>query len=63
MMNYEQFKETVKENFMNYMPDKFKDMVPLISQVEKVNSTLVRSLTIQHPPFTLILILFDFIIF
>lgn len=40
MMNYEQFKETVKENFMNYMPDKFKDMVPLISQVEKVNSTL-----------------------
>ncbi len=40
MMNYEQFKETVKENFMNYMPDKFKDKVPLISQVEKVNSTL-----------------------
>ena len=36
MMNYEQFKETVKENFMNYMPDNFKDMVPLISQVEKV---------------------------
>lgn len=40
MMNYEQFKKTVKENFMNYMPDKFKDMKPLISQVEKVNSTL-----------------------
>lgn len=40
MMNYEQFKETVKENFMNYMPDNFKDMVPLISQVEKVNGTL-----------------------
>lgn len=40
MMNYEQFKKTVKENFMNYMPDKFKDMEPLISQVEKVNSTL-----------------------
>lgn len=39
MMNYEQFKKTVKENFMNYMPDKFKDMEPLISQVEKVNST------------------------
>lgn len=39
MMNYEQFKETVKENFMNYIPNNFKDMKPLISQVKKVNST------------------------
>lgn len=40
MMNYEQFKKTVKENFMNYMPDKFKDMEPERLQVGKVNSTL-----------------------
>lgn len=39
MMNYEQFKETVKENFMNYILNNFKDMKPLISQVKKVNST------------------------
>ncbi len=38
-MNYEQFKETVKENFMNYILNNFKDMKPLISQVKKVNST------------------------
>ena len=26
MMNYEIFKEVVKEKFMDYMPDKFKGM-------------------------------------
>lgn len=40
MMNYEQFKKTVKENFIYYMPDKFKDMEPERLQVGKVNHTL-----------------------
>lgn len=40
MMNYEQFKKTVKENFIYYMPDKFKDMEPERLQVGKVNRTL-----------------------
>ena len=26
MMNYEIFKEVVKEKFMDYMPEKFKEM-------------------------------------
>ena len=29
MMNYEIFKEVVKEKFMDYMPEKFKGMEPV----------------------------------
>lgn len=40
MMNYEIFKEVVKEKFMDYMPDKFKGMELVAEPVEKVNVTL-----------------------
>ena len=30
MMNYEIFKEVVKEKFMDYMPEKFKGMIASI---------------------------------
>jgi len=37
MMNYEIFKEVVKEKFMDYMPDNFKGMELVVMPVEKVN--------------------------
>lgn len=40
MMNYEIFKEVVKEKFMDYMPEKFKGMELVAEPVEKVNVTL-----------------------
>ena len=40
MMNYEIFKEVVKEMFMDYMPEKFKGMELVVEPVEKVNVTL-----------------------
>ena len=40
MMNYEIFKEVVKEKFMDYMPEKFKGMKLVVEPVEKVNVTL-----------------------
>ena len=40
MMNYEIFKEVVKEKFMDYMPEKFKGMKLVAEPVEKVNVTL-----------------------
>ena len=40
MMNYEIFKEVVKEKFMDYMPEKFKGMELVVEPVEKVNVTL-----------------------
>lgn len=39
-MNYEIFKEVVKEKFMDYMPEKFKGMELVAEPVEKVNVTL-----------------------
>ena len=41
MMNYEIFKEVVKEKFMDYMPEKFKGMELVAEPVEKVNVTLI----------------------
>ena len=35
MMNYEIFKEVVKEKFMDYMPEKFKGMELVVEPVEK----------------------------
>ena len=35
MMNYEIFKEVVKEKFMDYMPDNFKGMELVVMPVEK----------------------------
>ena len=40
MMNYEIFKEVVKEKFMDFMPEKFKGMELVVEPVEKVNVTL-----------------------
>lgn len=40
MMNYVNFKEEVKERFMDFMPEKFKEMELVVSPVEKVNVTL-----------------------
>lgn len=40
MMNYEIFKEVVKEKFLDYMPEKYRGMEIVISPVEKVNMTL-----------------------
>lgn len=40
MMNYEIFKEVVKEKFMDYMPEKFKGMELVAEPMEKVNVTL-----------------------
>ena len=38
MMNYEIFKEVVKEKFMDYMPEKFKGMELVAEPVEKVET-------------------------
>lgn len=40
MMNYENFKEVVREKFMDYMPEKFKEMELMTETVEKVNVSL-----------------------
>lgn len=40
MMNYEIFKEVVKEKFLDYMPEKYKGMEVVTAPVEKVNMTL-----------------------
>lgn len=40
MMNYEIFKEVVKEKFLSYMPDEYKNREVIVQQVEKVNETL-----------------------
>ncbi len=40
MMNYEIFKEVVKEKFLGYMPDEYKDREVIVQQIEKVNETL-----------------------
>ena len=35
MMNYEIFKEVVKEKFMDYMPDSFKGMELIVMRVRR----------------------------
>ena len=40
MMNYEIFKEVVKEKFLGYMSDEYKDRELIIQSVDKVNETL-----------------------
>jgi hypothetical protein len=40
MMNYEIFKEVVKEKFLDYMPEKYKGMEVVTAPVEKVNMIL-----------------------
>lgn len=40
MMDYEIFKEVVKEKFLSYMPEKYQGMEVRISPVEKVNRKL-----------------------
>lgn len=40
MMNYEIFKEVVKEKFSDYMPDEYKDRELIIQTFDKVNETL-----------------------
>lgn len=40
MMNYEIFKEVVKEKFSGYMSDEYKDRELIIQSVDKVNETL-----------------------
>ena len=41
MMNYEIFKEVVKEKFLDYMPEKFKGMELVAEPVEKVTIVIV----------------------
>jgi len=45
MMNYELFKEMVEKEFINYMPQEFKDFKLDIQQVNKINRSL-DSLTV-----------------
>lgn len=40
MMNYEIFKEVVKDKFMDYLPEQYKEMQLKVNQVDKVNHTL-----------------------
>lgn len=40
MMNYENFREAVKEKFMDYMPEQYQDYELKITPVNKVNETL-----------------------
>lgn len=40
MMNYENFKEVVKESFMDYMPEKYKKATLKIREINKVNCVL-----------------------
>lgn len=56
MMNYEIFKEVVKEKFLDYMPEKYKGMEVVTAPVEKVNMTLdglspEKRASISHLPF------------
>ena len=37
MMNYEIFKEVVAEKFMDYMPEKYRQMEVRVNPVNKVN--------------------------
>lgn len=48
MMNYEIFKEVVKEKFLDHMPDDFANHTVVIHPVNKVNETL-DGLSLQSP--------------
>ena len=37
MMDYEVFKEVVKENLLDYMPEKYQDSEMRVDSVEKIN--------------------------
>lgn len=39
-MNYENFKEIVKEKFLDYMPDEYKDRKLVVQTINKANETL-----------------------
>ena len=39
MMNYEDFKKTVEEQFMGYMPERYQDMQLRIEEIKKINSS------------------------
>ena len=41
MMNYEIFKEVVKEKFMDYMPEKFKGMELVAEPVENLAESML----------------------
>ena len=47
MMDYEVFKNIVKENFLKYMPPEYKDAFVEIRPAQKVNRTL-DSLMVLH---------------
>ena len=40
MMNYMDFKEEIKNRFMEYMPDEMRDMRAYIRRITKINTTL-----------------------
>ena len=40
MMDYEMFRDVVKEKFLSYMPGKYQDMEVRVVPVEKVNRKL-----------------------
>lgn len=40
MMNYEMFKEVIAKEFINYLPEEYKEMQLEVKQVAKVNCTL-----------------------
>mgnify|MGYP007067131127 CR=1 FL=1 len=48
MMNYEIFKEVVKEKFLDHMPDDFANHTVVVHPVNKVNETL-DGLSLQSP--------------
>ena len=40
MMNYEIFKEVVKEKFMDFLPEQYQNMKLAVNPTEKVNHTV-----------------------
>lgn len=40
MMDYEVFREVVKENFLDYMPKKYQGMEVRVDSVQKINRKL-----------------------
>lgn len=49
MMNYEEFKEIVKERFMDYMPEEYKDAELDIRTVNKVNNKVLDGIYLKVP--------------
>ena len=48
MMNYEEFKQKVEEEFLNYMPEEYQDYEVLIHKTKKINCEL-DGLTLRKP--------------